>query len=116
MRIGNAERYGVVIDFAQYPIGTQVVLRNRELDNNRDFENTDVIMRFDVVSDATDTSNNQVPPVLNPNDPTMALQESQAVRRRRFEFGRQGGEWVINDRPGTTWSEAASGGPWPSRG
>ena len=107
MRIGNAERYGVVIDFAQYQIGQQVVLRNRELDNNRDFEDTDVIMRFDVVSDATDTSNNEVPPVLNPNDPTMALQESQAVRRRRFEFGRQGGEWVINDQ---TWDDVERSG------
>jgi spore coat protein A, manganese oxidase len=107
MRIGNAERYGVVIDFAQYPIGTQVVLRNRELDNNEDFENTDVIMRFDVVSNATDSSNNQVPPVLNPNDPAMALQESQAVRSRRMEFERGGGEWTINDQ---TWADVERSG------
>ena len=102
MRIGMAERYGIVIDFAKYQIGQQVVLRNRELDNNRDFENTDVIMRFDVASDATDGSNNQVPPVLNPNDPAMALQESQAVRSRRMVFEREGGEWTINGR---TWAE-----------
>jgi spore coat protein A, manganese oxidase len=107
MRIGNAERYGVVIDFAKYQIGQQVVLRNGELDNNREFENTDVIMRFDVVSDATDTSNNEVPPVLNPNDPTMALQESQAVRTRTFEYERQGGEWTINDK---TWRDVIRSG------
>ena len=89
------------------PDRPQVVLRNRELDNNRDFENTDVIMRFDVVSDATDSSNNQVPPVLNPNDPAMALQESQAVRSRRMEFERGGGEWTINDQ---TWADVERSG------
>ena len=50
-----------MIDFAKYQVGQKVVLRNREHDNNRDFDNTDVIMRFDVDSNPTDTSDNEIP-------------------------------------------------------
>ncbi|MGH3144844.1 MAG: multicopper oxidase family protein, partial [Rubrobacter sp.] len=105
LRVGMAERYEVVIDFAKYKVGQSVVLKNLDLPNNREEENTHLVMRFDVVSDATDTSNNEVPSVLNvgdhPHSP-MNLDESQAVRTRRFEFGREivNGEemWTINNR------------------
>jgi spore coat protein A, manganese oxidase len=106
-RHGMAERYEVVIDFAKYPIGTRVVLRNLQPDNNEEFANTNVIMAFDVTSDATDTTNNTVPAVLNPDNATMALQPAQAKTRRLMEFKREGGEWTVNGR---TWEDVINSG------
>ena len=107
IRHGMAERYEVVIDFAKYPIGTRIVLRNLQPDNNREFPNTDVIMAFDVTSDATDTTDNEVPAVLNPNNATMNLQPSQAKTTRLMDFKRQGGEWAVNGR---TWEDVINSG------
>jgi spore coat protein A, manganese oxidase len=101
-RAASAERYEVIIDFAKYPIGKRVILQNKSNKNNRDYTHTNKIMAFDVVSEATDLSNNEIPAVLNPNDPTMALQPSQAVRTRKFNFERKHGEWTIN---GYTWKD-----------
>ncbi|NMH93190.1 multicopper oxidase domain-containing protein [Pseudonocardia bannensis] len=98
-RIGVAERYGVVIDFAKYPIGQQVVLRNLELKNNEEFPSTRQVMRFDVVSEAADLTRNEVPAVLKPGggqDDPMALQPSQARRTRDWRFERRRGQWAIN--------------------
>lgn len=107
-RIGMAERYGVIVDFSKYRIGDQVVLRNLELDNNEDFENTDVVMRFDVVSNATSTADNAIPDRLNPSrgryNP-MRFRESDAVRTRRWAFERRNGLWTINGR---TWDPQRS--------
>ena len=47
-RQGSAERYEVLIDFRRYRPGQRVVLRNLSNDNNRDFDNTDQVMAFDV--------------------------------------------------------------------
>ena len=87
----------VIIDFAKYPKGRRVILQNSSPKNNRSYENTNKIMAFDVVSDATDTSNNSVPDSLNPGNEIMALQESQSVATRRFRFEREHGSWAIND-------------------
>jgi FtsP/CotA-like multicopper oxidase with cupredoxin domain len=106
-RFAMAERYEVVVDFAKYPIGTRVVLRNLRPPNNQEFANTDVVMAFDVTSDATDTTNNEVPAVLNPDNPTMSLQPSQSKRSRLMEFKRQGGEWTVN---GHTWADVVNSG------
>jgi FtsP/CotA-like multicopper oxidase with cupredoxin domain len=98
-RMSVAERYEVVIDFAKYPIGQQVVLRNLELKNNEDFPTTRQVMRFDVVSEPSDLSNNEVPAVLmrnpNPYNP-MLLIPSQARRIRDWRFERRNGMWAIN--------------------
>ena len=87
LRIGMAERYEVVIDFAKYRVGEQVTLRNLDLPNNREEENTHLVMRFDVVSDARDTSDNRVPDRLGKigdgdYDP-MPLLPSQATHTER---------------------------------
>ena len=103
-RIGMAERYEVVIDFAKYEIGEQITLKNLGLKNTQDFETTDRVMRFDVVSDATDLSDNEIPNVLNVSDhpySPMNLEESQAKRTRRFEFIRKHGMWTID---GKVWN------------
>jgi FtsP/CotA-like multicopper oxidase with cupredoxin domain len=101
-RAAGAERYEVIIDFAKYPINTRVVLQNSSPKNNRDFANTNKVMAFDVVSEPTNTPDYEIPNVLIPNNPVMALQASQAVRTRKFKFERQHGEWAIN---GTTWKD-----------
>ena len=46
-----AERYEVVVDFAKYPIGTNVVLKNLQGGNR-----TTNLLRFEVAFDAVDTS------------------------------------------------------------
>ena len=101
-RHGVAERYEVVIDFASYQPGQRVVLRNTNPDNNIEYPNIDKVMAFDVVADAFPTANNEVPTVLNPDEPTMRVQESAAVRTRRLEFVRQHGQWTVNGR---TWED-----------
>ncbi len=54
MQLASAERAEIVVDFARYPIGTQLVLSN----------GSDPILRFDVVRRAVDTS--RVPDQLRP--------------------------------------------------
>lgn len=93
-----AERYEVVIDFSEYPVGTQVVLQNRFEDPDQPIYQ---IMRFDVVREATD--NSEVPLQLQDAvNPYPALLESEAVQRRYFLFHRHNGLWVINKK---VWNE-----------
>ena len=106
-RFGVAERYEVVIDFAQYPIGTRVVLRNLGLANSPDFSTTKNVMAFDVASEPTDTSNNTLPAVLDPSNPVMALTEAMATKERKFEFKRKNGHWTVN---GKTWADVVKSG------
>jgi spore coat protein A, manganese oxidase len=112
-RHGAAERYEVIIDFAQNKIGDKVTLQNLSNPSNVNFNSTRQIMRFDVVSEAQDLTDNTIP--ANPSagygttvqpawayDP-MKLGAAQAVRTRQIEFGRSGGHgWTIN---GTTWED-----------
>jgi FtsP/CotA-like multicopper oxidase with cupredoxin domain len=103
LRLGMAERYGIVIDFAKYEIGETVVLKNLGPDNNLDFNSTRQIMRFDVVREPATLAYNRVPEVLNtdshPYSP-MNLTEADAVRTRDWLFSRINGDWKIN---GKTW-------------
>jgi FtsP/CotA-like multicopper oxidase with cupredoxin domain len=107
LRSGMAERYEVVVDFARYKLGQRVVLRNLQPPNNIDFETTNVVMAFDVVSEATDPRGNEVPQDLNPSQSVMGLSEGMAVRTRTFDFERAGGQWTIN---GTTWDDVITSG------
>jgi spore coat protein A len=106
-RHGMAERYEVVIDFEKYKVGQRVVLRNLGLPNNVDFDTTRVVMAFDVVSDATDTTNNTVPDQLNPDDPVMKLEPSLAKATRHLDFVRKNGGWTVN---GLTWENVINSG------
>ncbi len=105
LKSGMAERYEVVIDFSKYKIGQRVVMQNVSPPNNIDFATTGVVMAFDVVADASDPTNNEVPSVLNPDSKTMALTEADSMRTREFEFARGGGQWTIN---GTTWDDVVN--------
>jgi FtsP/CotA-like multicopper oxidase with cupredoxin domain len=101
-RHGMAERYEVVIDFSGHSPGTRVILENRSLPNNVDFETTGVVMAFDVLQDVSDSADNEVPDVLNPDNEVMHLDESQAVATRLMDFKRHGGQWTVN---GLTWDD-----------
>ncbi|MEA2127437.1 MAG: hypothetical protein QOJ85_328, partial [Solirubrobacteraceae bacterium] len=94
-----------LIDFSKYQIGERVVLENDSPKNNIDFDTISQIMAFDVVSEATDLTNNEVPQDLNPNMKVMGLTEADAMRTRKFEFKREGGNWTIN---GTTWDDVVN--------
>ena len=107
LRFGMAERYEVVVDFAKYRAGQRVVLRNLGPKNNVDYETTDVVMAFDVVGDPVDTSNNEVPPVINPDNEVMRLTEDQAVATRHMRFKREGGQWTID---GQRWEDVVNSG------
>jgi spore coat protein A, manganese oxidase len=101
-RHGMAERYEMVIDFAKYRIGQRVVLQNLQPKNNIEFANTDKIMAFDVVAEPSTLEGNSIPDQLNPDSPTMALREADAVATRKFEFVRKHDGWTIN---GFTWAD-----------
>jgi len=94
MRLATGERYDLIIDFSKYPIGTQVVLENLGLPNNDDFNDTDKIMRFDVVRAETD--NSSVPSTLRNIE---FIPESLAVRTRNFTVQQRSSDklWVINN-------------------
>jgi spore coat protein A, manganese oxidase len=101
-RHGNAERYDVVIDFANYPIGTRVQLLNMSNPNNIAEANTDKVMAFDVVSETTSTEYNSVPDVMNVEDLTMKLQPTPTMPTRIIDLVRTNGEWMIN---GKRWED-----------
>ena len=93
--ITMAERYEVVVDFASYPPGTRLVLKNLNglADGTRD------VMCFDVVRRESDPSS--VPATLRPQgaqvDPTHLSDDTSVVRAtRRWEFDQMEGHWTIN--------------------
>jgi spore coat protein A, manganese oxidase len=96
LRIAMAERYGFIIDFSKYPIGTRIILRNlaQPVNIDSDVRSQDV-MCFDVVRRETD--NSTIPEKLRDFEP---LDISSAVRERTFRFERSSGLWKINNK---TW-------------
>jgi spore coat protein A, manganese oxidase len=122
--IAPAERYEVIVDFSDVPVGSTIVLRNL-----RGAKQMAQIMRFDVVRKARDDS--RVPAVLRTPaeqvDPThLPTRPANASRTRRFLFKRSGGFWTINGkifdenrldaipREGNTeiWELVNGGGGW----
>jgi FtsP/CotA-like multicopper oxidase with cupredoxin domain len=113
VKIGMAERYEIVIDFAKYKPGQQVVLKNLGPKNNIDYDTTGVVMAFQVTGHVTDTRNNEVPQDLNPNMRVMGLTEADVskdektgqpiVRNMRFE--RKNSHWTVN---GQTWEDVVN--------
>jgi spore coat protein A len=88
--LGMAERAEVVIDFAEYPVGTQIVLQNREGNAG-----TAEMMRFDVARNAVDDS--RVPDTLSTLE---LLRDDLADHTREFTFG----ETQISDAPAFAWT------------
>ncbi|WP_448628039.1 multicopper oxidase family protein [Geodermatophilus sp. URMC 64] len=108
LKLGMAERYDVVIDFAGLQ-GRRFEVLNGRLPNNVDFDNTGKVMRFVVAGGTVTDDSSPVPATLQVSPETrdlMALTPNGLpVRRLRFE--RQNGEWTIN---GHTWEEVEASG------
>jgi spore coat protein A, manganese oxidase len=104
LRVGMAERYEVVIDFAQYAPGTKIQLRNLGVPNSRDFDNTDKVMQFEVTADAFDAANNEVPAELNPQNEIMLLDETKVpgIKTVKLDLHRSNSTWKVNN---TTWDD-----------
>ncbi|QWC85862.1 multicopper oxidase domain-containing protein [Nocardioidaceae bacterium] len=101
------ERYEVVIDFSRYPPGARVELRNKHPRNTTRYRHTDKVMAFDVTDAPFRRRHDQVPSRLRPRTPAMTWREDDSVATRAFDFGRQGGEWAINE---TTWRDVVDSG------
>jgi FtsP/CotA-like multicopper oxidase with cupredoxin domain len=93
--LGMGERVDVVIDFAAYPVGSQIVLQNAGGAAEGGAAGSSEIMRFDVVRDASDDS--RLPSSLSAMQP---LRETDAVRTRNFTFE----ETQLNDVPTYAWT------------
>src|ERR671910_767992 len=96
IRIAQAERFDVVIDFSKYDVGTEVTLKNRMGQGK-----TASVMRFRVARKAKDDS--AVPGRLSDMAEFHGLTESDAGRTREFRFTRiaESGRtmWGINGEP-----------------
>ena len=96
IRLAQAERFDVVIDFSGYEVGTEVTLKNRLGDGS-----TADVMRFRVTRKERDES--AVPRRLSDMAPFDELEESRARLTREFRFTRVGDEgrvmWGINGEP-----------------
>ena len=96
IRIGQAERFDVVLDFSKYELGTEVTLKNL-LGAGK----TASVMRFRVVRKEKEEST--VPGRLSDMSGFDTLGESNATRTREFRFTRigDGGKvmWGINGEP-----------------
>lgn len=101
VRLGPAERADIVVDFAKYPIGTQLFFVNRaeQLDGRGPTGNIlrpgTQILRFDVDRNVSksDPDVSQVPSVLRPLPPVAM---SEVAQTRTWEFGRTASGWVVN--------------------
>ena len=91
IRIAPAERFDVVIDFAQFHPGTSVALVNREATGG----NTDRIMRFDIVRKEREEA--QIPALLS-DLPPADHRSASVTRDFKFSYRRGMKSWTINGK------------------
>ena len=106
LKVGMAERYEVVVDFAAIRVGQKIQLVNGGVKNATDYDHTGKVMQFEVSGPASDTRNNTVPAVLAAAHPSMLLKPSDAKVTRTMRLERTNGLWTIN---GTTWDDVVKG-------
>ncbi len=98
LRMGIAERYGVIIDFSKFPSNVQhVYLRDLGFAGNIG-SGSSSLMRFDLLDDPV-TDNSYIPAKLG----VLTLREelqSRSTQTRTFRFGRSQ-QWTINNQ---TWN------------
>ncbi|AYC31192.1 bilirubin oxidase [Pseudomonas cavernae] len=100
VELGVAERADIIVDFAKYPLGTELYLVNRMRQEDtrgpKDVKDTGPrILKFVVDRNATDYS--RVPNTLRPLRPVTEAEKASA-KVRRWEFNRSGGLWTINEK------------------
>jgi FtsP/CotA-like multicopper oxidase with cupredoxin domain len=104
-RQGSGERYEVLVDFRGLAEKT-VYLNNLSNDNNRDFDHTGKIMRFDVAKEGElgeDTARvfTGFPGTLVSSD-VMKLTPTSGLKVRKIRVERTNGLWALN---GQTWDD-----------
>jgi FtsP/CotA-like multicopper oxidase with cupredoxin domain len=109
-RHGNAERYEILIDFRKMA-GKSVFLNNLSNPNNRDFDHTGKIMRFDVaaagaLAPTTDRAFTEIPTELVPSE-AMGLTQTASMKVRNVRVERTNGLWALN---GQTWDDVTASG------
>jgi spore coat protein A, manganese oxidase len=95
LRLAMAERYEIVIDFSQYPIGTQLYLQDYKTTDGQTVFNP--VMRFDVSRRAADDS--VIPASLKE---TVPISMGAVKQTRRFEYAKTNEQWTIN---GHSWGD-----------
>jgi spore coat protein A len=104
LRIGMAERYEIVVDFAAIGRGLKIQLLNSGVKNATDYDHTGKVMQFEVTGPATSTENNTVPAMLTTPHPAMTLTPAMSTTTRRMRLQRTDQIWTIN---GETWDDVA---------
>ncbi|MDH4873915.1 bilirubin oxidase [Pseudomonas sp. BN515] len=103
VRLAVAERADIVVDFSQYPIGTELYLVNRL---QQDSTRKPSVVRspgtrvLKIIVDRTPAQQDlsQVPDQLRPLRELPTPEELHRLRERRWEFDRQNGMWAINGK------------------
>jgi spore coat protein A len=104
LRIGMAERYEIVIDFAAIGKGLKIQLLNSGVKNATDYDHTGKVMQFEVTGPASSTGNNTVPAMLAAPHPAMTLTPAMSRATRKMRLQRTDQIWTIN---GETWDDVA---------
>jgi FtsP/CotA-like multicopper oxidase with cupredoxin domain len=105
-RIGMAERYEFILDFAALK-GQKVQLLNDGVANSVDYDHTGKVMQFEVGTKVTSTANNKAPTALGAAHPVMNLKAADRSAVRKMELHRSNGMWKINDQ---TWDDVVRSG------
>ena len=120
VQVAPAERADIVIDFSQYPIGTQLFIVNRLIqtdgrgpeDSATNVRNANglltkagtPLLRFDVTSDAPEVMGLDGLPTRDPSQVPARLRElppinmAEVVRTRTFEFDKVNEVWTVNGK------------------
>jgi FtsP/CotA-like multicopper oxidase with cupredoxin domain len=109
LRIGQAERYEVVIDFSALK-GRTLELRNLRPKNNIDYPGTGSVMLFKVGTSVSNTDNDATVPgkrLRGHAGECMDLVQTASTPTRRLELFRDHGHWTINGR---TWVDVVDSG------
>jgi FtsP/CotA-like multicopper oxidase with cupredoxin domain len=103
VRIAPAERADIVIDFARFPLGTELFLVDQLVQTTtRRPDKVQApgtrLLKFVVDRNPPEPDTSRVPSVLRPLRPLPSAAELAALPVRRFNFERSGGMWAINAR------------------
>lgn len=103
IHLAVAERADIVVDFSQYPIGTELYLVNRlRQDSTRKPKQVkapgDRILKFIVDRNPPQQDLSQVPEQLRPLPDLPTAEEIAKLPKRRWEFDRKNGLWTVNGK------------------
>lgn len=103
VRLAVAERADIVIDFARFPLGTELYIVNQltQVETrkpDRVLAPGTRLLKIVVDRNPPEPDTSQVPGVLRPLRPLPTDAELAALPVRRFVFERSGGMWTVNGR------------------